>query len=135
MAHDVSESGKLGIMLVEDHPTLRGVLAFVLEHEPDMEVVAQVGSLAEAREALGGRRLDGRIDLAVVDLGLPDGNWTELIEEMRRSSPEVRVVVLSAMVGGGKSEEVLVAGADAVLDKVRSYSTIAEELRRLAGRA
>ena len=134
MAH-VSATGKLGIMLVEDHSTFRSVLAFVLEREPDFEVVAQAGSLAEAREALGGRRLDGRIDVAVVDLALPDGNGTELIEGLRRSSPGVTVVVLSAIVGGGKSEEVLVAGADAVLDKVRSYSSIAEELRCLAGRA
>ena len=73
--------------------------------------------------------------MAVVDLGLPDGNGTELIEELRGSSSGVRVVVLSAMVGGGKAEGVLVAGADAVLEKVRSYSTIAEELRRLAGQA
>ena len=100
MAH-VSASGKLGIMLVEDHSTFRGVLAFVLESEPDFEVVAEAGSLAEAREALGRRHLDGRIDLAVLDLGLPDGNGTVLIDELRRSSPGVRVVVLSAMVGAG----------------------------------
>src|SRR5215212_6812650 len=86
--------------------------------------------LAEAREALGGRRLD----VAVVDLSLPDGDGTKLTEELRRSSPGVRVVVLSATVSAGDAEEVLRAGADAVLDKVRSYSTIAEEVRRLADR-
>jgi DNA-binding NarL/FixJ family response regulator len=130
-----SATGKLGIMLVEDHCTFRGALHFVLNHEPDFEVVAQAGSLAEAREVLGRRRLDGRIDVAVVDLGLPDGNGTELIDELRRWSPGVKVVVMSAMVGGGNAEGVLVAGADAVLEKVRSYSTIAEELRRLADQA
>ncbi len=127
--------GKLGIMLVEDHSTFRGALHFVLNHEPDFEVVAQAGSLAEAREVLGRQSLDGRIDVAVVDLGLPDGNGTELIEELRRWSPGVTVVVMSAMVGGGNAEGILVAGADAVLEKVRSYSTIAEELRRLADQA
>jgi|SRR5215217_2293328 len=126
----VSASGKLNIMLVEDHSLFRDALAFVLAREPDLEVVAKAGSLAEAREALGGRRLD----VAVVDLSLPDGDGTKLTEELRRSSPGVRVVVLSATVSAGDAEEVLRAGADAVLDKVRSYSTIAEEVRRLADR-
>jgi len=97
----VSASGKLNIMLVEDHSLFRDALAFVLAREPDLEVVAKAGSLAEAREALGGRRLD----VAVVDLSLPDGDGTKLIEELRRSSPGVRVVVLSATVSAGDAEE------------------------------
>jgi DNA-binding NarL/FixJ family response regulator len=56
-------------MLVEDHITFREALAFLLSHEPDLEVVAQAGSLAQAREAL----LQGRLDVAVIDFGLPDG--------------------------------------------------------------
>jgi CheY-like chemotaxis protein len=100
MAIVVSATSKLGTMLVEDHSTFRGILAFLLEREPDFEVLAQAGSLAEAREALGRQSVDRGIDLAVVDLALPDGKGTDLIEELRRSSPGVRIVVLSAMVGG-----------------------------------
>ena len=132
MAH-LGQTEKLGIMLVEDHSAFRQVLASVLDREPDFEVVAQAGSLAEARETLGARTLDGRIDVAVVDQGLPDGDGTELIEELRRSSAGVSVVVLSATVRPEGVERVRRAGADGVLDKVRSYSTIAEELRRVAG--
>ncbi len=58
------------VLLVDDHATFREPLAFMLNREPEFEVVAQVGSLAEARRALEG------IDLAVVDLDLPDGNGT-----------------------------------------------------------
>ena len=118
---------------MEDHAIFRDLLAFVLGHEPDFEVVAKAGSLTEARAALD-ERLDGLLDVAVVDLSLPEGDGTELIGELRRSSPGVLVVVLSATIGIGHVEKVRRAGADAVLDKVRSYSTIAEELRRLAGR-
>jgi hypothetical protein len=42
-------------------------------------------------------------------------------------------MVLSATVWAEEAEEVRRAGADAVLDKVRSYMTIAEEVRRLGG--
>jgi DNA-binding NarL/FixJ family response regulator len=117
-------------MLVEDHVAFRQALAFLLGHEPDLEVVAQAGSLAQAREAL----LKEHPDVAVVDLGLPDGDGTELFGELRRSNPDIGVVVLSASVEAGHLEETLKAGADAVLDKVESPATIAYEVRRVAGR-
>jgi DNA-binding NarL/FixJ family response regulator len=117
-------------MLVEDHIAFRQALAFLLSHKPDLEVVAQAGSLAETREA----PLEGRLDVAVVDLGLPDGDGRELFAELRRSNPGVSVVVLSATIEAGHVEEVLRAGADAVLDKVEAPLIIAEEVRRLAGR-
>jgi DNA-binding NarL/FixJ family response regulator len=70
----------------------------------------------------------------VVDLGLLDGDGRELFGELRRGNPDISVVVLSATVEDGDLEEVLKAGADAVLDKVESPPTIAEEVRRVAGR-
>jgi two-component system response regulator DesR len=120
------------IMLVEDHTAFRQVLTFLLSDDPELEVVAQAGSVAEAREALEGG-LGETLDVAVVDLDLPDGDGREIIRELRRSSPGVGIMVLSATVRFEDNEEILEAGADVVLDKVRSYSTIAEEVRRLAG--
>jgi DNA-binding NarL/FixJ family response regulator len=119
-------------MLVEDHTAFRQVLTFLLSDDPELEVVAQAGSVAEAREALEGG-LGETLDVAVVDLVLPDGDGREIIRELRRSSPGVGIMVLSATVRFEDNEEILEAGADVVLDKVRSYSTIAEEVRRLAG--
>ena len=118
------------VLLVEDHAAFRGALAFLLGREPDLEVVAQAGSLAEAREVL-----DGRFDVAVVDLvALPDGDGSELIGELHRANPGVSVLVLSATIAPGHLDEVRkVAGADAVLTKVESTLIIAEEVRRLAG--
>src|SRR5829696_1028894 len=124
----------LKVMLVEDHLAFRQALAFLLADDPGLEVVAQAGSLAEAREALEGGDLDGRLEVALLDLALPDGDGRELVGELRLRSPGVRIVVLSASVWAEHEEEVLRAGADAVLDKLRSYWTIAEEVRRLAGR-
>jgi DNA-binding NarL/FixJ family response regulator len=53
----------------------------MFDREPEFEVVAQAGCLAEAREELGG------MDLAVVDLDLPDGDGAELIGELREANP------------------------------------------------
>jgi DNA-binding NarL/FixJ family response regulator len=122
-------TGTLRVMLVEDHVAFREALAFLLTHEPDLEVVAQAGSLAEAREAL----LEGSLDVAVIDLVLPDGDGSDLIGELRRRNPGVSVVVLSGSMGPGHLEEAVKAEADAVLDKVESIPTIAYEVRRLGG--
>ena len=117
----MSSTKPLRVMLVEDHIPYRQAIAFLMSLDPDLEVVAQAGSLAEAREAL-----DEHLDVAVLDLGLPDGDGSDLIGELRRSNPGVTVVVLSAAPGPGDLDQ-----ADAVLAKVESPSTIAREVRRL----
>jgi DNA-binding NarL/FixJ family response regulator len=116
------------ILLVEDHAAFRQGLAFLLGREPDLEVVAQAGSLAEARGVLG-----GEIDVTVLDLRLPDGDGTELVERLREANPDVSVVVLTAAVGPDRLAEAQEAGADAVLGKVEAPARIVGEIRRLAG--
>ena len=117
------------VMLVEHHAAFRQSLASLLSQEPDLEVVAQAGSLAQAR-----KMLDTRLDVAVLDLALPDGDGRDLIGELHRRNAGISVLVLSVMLGPSHLEEVLKAGADAVLHKVASPPKIVEEVRRLAGR-
>jgi DNA-binding NarL/FixJ family response regulator len=116
------------VMLVEDHAAFRQSLAALLSQEPDIEVVAQAGSLAQAR-----KMLDTPLDVAVLDLSLPDGDGRDLIGELRQKNAGISILLLSVMLGPGYLDEVLKAEADAVLHKVASPTTIVEEIRRLAG--
>jgi DNA-binding NarL/FixJ family response regulator len=116
------------VMLVEDHAAFRQSLASLLSREPDLEVVAQAGSLAQARQML-----DTPLDVAVLDLALPDGDGRDLIGELRQSNAGISILVLTVMLGPSHLEEVLKAGADGVLHKVASPPTIVAEVRRLAG--
>jgi DNA-binding NarL/FixJ family response regulator len=123
----------LKIMLVEDDTAFREALAFVLAKEQELEVVAQAGTLAEARQALDGG-LEGGLDVALLDLALPDGDGTELIGELRRSNPAIKVMVLSATIWPRRVEELLLqAEVDAVLDKWQAPTQIAREVRREGG--
>jgi DNA-binding NarL/FixJ family response regulator len=122
------------VMLVEDHAAFRQALVFVLKSEQGLEVVAQAGSLAEAREVLGDDGgLGGRLDVALINLILPDGEGTELVGELRRANPSIKVIVLSADLWPWRIEELLRAGVDAALDKVQSPRQIAREVRREGG--
>jgi DNA-binding NarL/FixJ family response regulator len=57
---------------------------------------------------------------AVLDLALPDGDGRDLIGELRRRHSGISILVLSVMLGPSHLDEVLKAGADAVLHKVAS---------------
>ena len=77
------------VLIVDDHASAREPLAVLLGLEPDLEVVGQAGSVAEATSVVD------RADLAIVDLGLPDGNGIEIIERFRGQFPERVVLVLT----------------------------------------
>ena len=121
----------LRLLLVEDHAAFRGALKFVLNLRPGMKVVAECGSLAECR-ALGD--LLKSIDLALLDLMLPDGDGADLVAVLRGANPEVRVLVLSASIEPGLHERMAEAGADGVLNKTTALTGIVSEVARLAGR-
>ena len=103
----------------------------MLEQQPDLEVAAQAGTCAEAREAI----LEGRFDVAVLDLAMPDGDGSMLIGESRRVNPGAKVLVLSATLELGQVDKVREIGADAVLNKMEDPQRIAEEIRCLGSGA
>jgi DNA-binding NarL/FixJ family response regulator len=82
-------------MLVEDRGDFRRGIASFLERQPDTEVIAQAGSLKEARRHIA----SVGCDVAVLDLGLPDGNGANLIGELREVCPDSAVLILSASLG------------------------------------
>jgi DNA-binding NarL/FixJ family response regulator len=113
------------VSLIEDHGSFRQALALMLDMEPDFTVVSQAGSLSEARAALVAT------DLAIVDLALPDGDGADLIAELRRANPDVKILILSATLDEANRVRVMKRGAAGVLDKLAGVDEILEELRRL----
>lgn len=113
------------VMLVEDHAAFRESLAFMFDREPGFEVVAQAGTVAEAQEKLGG------IDLAVVDLGLPDGDGTKMISPLRASNPRAMVLVLTARLDREAYARVVEAGAAGVLHKAVPFQKVVAAARSL----
>ena len=115
------------VMVVEDHADFRGLMEVLLGNQPDIKLIAQAGSLAEARDQAARFELD----VAVLDLGLPDGSGADLISDLRRASPDVRVMILSASLDLEGIEKARRAGADEILDKLTPLDEVLATVRRL----
>jgi DNA-binding NarL/FixJ family response regulator len=123
-------SEEIRIMVVDDHDTFRDPLAFMLEREPDLTVVARPRSLSEAKEVL--KSAEHEVDVAIVDLNLPDGSGTDLIKDLRGSHPRVKALVLSAMSERRYLAEAIEAGAAGIMHKSAPMSDLVEAVRSLA---
>ena len=113
------------VMLVDDHTSFRQPLAFVMEREPDLTVVAQAGSLEAARSVLKD------FDVAVVDLGLPDGQGVDLIRDLRAAHPNCVVLILTGSSDPKEYAQAIAAGAAEVVRKSAGIREIIERVRRL----
>ena len=115
------------ILLVEDHASFRQTLAFVFDREPEFEVVAQAGSLAEARKVMDGLK----VDLGVIDLALPDGEGIELIKDLREANPNFAALVLTASLDRAEHARAVESGAAGILHKSAGVDEILDATRRL----
>jgi two-component system KDP operon response regulator KdpE len=110
------------ILVVEDEATIRRFVRLSLEAE-GWEVF-EADSVQRALIEAGTRRPD----LAVLDLGLPDGDGTDFIRELRAWSA-IPVIVLSARTAEAEKVNALDAGADDYLTKPFGAAELAARVR------
>ena len=114
------------VLVVEDEPLVRARLERLLHQLGyPADALLFAGSLAEAR----GRLADAPVALALVDLGLPDGNGIELIAELRAADPALGILVISAWSTEDAILAALRAGATGYLLKERDDLEVLISLR------
>lgn len=113
------------ILIVDDHPTTREPLALLLDLQPDFTVVGQAGSVQEASAQLAD------VDVALIDLNLPDGSGIDLIRALARAHPETISVLLTASHSRAEFALAVEAGAEAVINKSARTTEIIETIQRL----
>ena len=117
------------LLLVDDHAAFRIPLALSLEREPDLTVAAQTGSLAETRAALP--QVAKLVDVALVDLHLPDGNGVEIVRDLRVVSWHGQSIVLTADTDKTHDARAIEAGAACIIGKTAQPSEIVDVIRRV----
>ena len=113
------------VLLADDHAVVRRGLRFVLDAEPDLEVVAEAGDGAEAVE----RGLDEEVDLAVLDVSMPRMTGIQAASELSRRRPELRLLMLSMHDNEQYFFEALKAGASGYVLKSAADRDLVEACR------
>ena len=116
---------KTRVLLADDHPMVRRGLRFVLDAEPDLEVVAEAGDGAEAVE-LG---MSDEVDLAVLDVSMPRLTGLQAAAELKRRRPELRTLMLSMYDSEQYFFEALKAGASGYVLKSAADRDLVEACR------
>ena len=115
------------ILFVEYHVAFRQAASYVMDQEPDLEVVAQGGSVAEGRQKMA----EGGIDAAIVDIPLPDEGAPGMVRDLHEANPSIPVLVMTALEDPAVHEEMLRAGASEVLAKDVPFREVLAAIRRL----
>ncbi len=118
----------ISILLLEDLPQIRAWLgSLVMQVFPD----AQIAEASRVHDALG---LVSAIkfDLALVDLGLPDGSGVDVVSALREQQPETQSVVVTIHDGDEHLFPALQAGAFGYILKEQPRELIIEQLQRIS---
>lgn len=101
------ETRPIRITLIDDHPLFRRGVRSLLEHEPDIEVVAESESGVVGLRILG----DKRPDIVILDVSMPDLNGIAVARQMRRLGLDTRALMLSMSEERSTVQQALAAGA------------------------
>ena len=95
------------ILLADDHALVRRGLRMILDAEPDLTVVAEA---ADGTEAVAAATAGG-VDLAILDIAMPQMTGIQAARQISRSAPDVRILILSMYDNEQYFFEALRAGA------------------------
>jgi two-component system response regulator DesR len=126
MTSDDRSSFVIRLMIAEDVHMIRGALVALLELEPDLNVVAQVGNGDEIVPTA----LEFRPDVAIIDIDLPGIDGLSAAVKLRECLPECRALILTSLSNPGALRRALAAGVDGYLLKDAPPSELAEAVRK-----
>jgi DNA-binding NarL/FixJ family response regulator len=113
------------ILVADDHALVREGVKRVLDHEPDLRVVAEATNGAEAVE----QALNEDIDLAILDISMPRKTGLQAARELSRRRPDLRTLILSMYENEQFLFEALKAGASGYVLKSGADNDIVEACR------
>ena len=121
-------TGKLRILLADDHETVRAGLRMIVNAQPDMEVVGEAGdgraAVARAQELLP--------DLVLMDVSMPHLNGLKATAKLREVCPQVKVLTLTRHTDDGYLQQLLRAGASGYVLKQSPPAELLHAIRAIA---
>jgi len=116
------------VLVVEDQIILQEFIVRLVEEIPDLELAAKTG---DGREALD-LALKLKPNVVVLDVMLPGLNGIGVLERLKASSPQVRVLGFSAFPNRHLVRQMLEAGANGLVQKSESLSVLETAINQVA---
>lgn len=115
------------LLLADDQALVRGALSALLSLEPDLEVVAEVGTGDAVLDAVRARRPD----VALLDVEMPGLDGIAAAAAIRAEFPDVRVLMVTTFGRPGYLRRALQAGASGFVVKDTPAAELADAVRRV----
>jgi DNA-binding NarL/FixJ family response regulator len=115
------------LLIADDHPIVREGLRRIAADQPGISVVAEAASANEALE----RVASTAVDVMLLDVSMPGPTFIEVLQQVRRDHPSVKVLVLSVHPEDQWAVRALRAGAAGYLTKDHSPEQLIEAIRRV----
>ncbi|MFV0489863.1 MAG: response regulator [Vibrio fluvialis] len=116
------------IALIDDHTIVRSGFAQLLNLEQDIAVAGEFDSASDAFRGL----TQTPVDVAVIDISMPDENGLSLLERLRQHDPAFKAIILSIYDSASFVKKALDAGAQGYLSKRCGPSELASAIRTVA---
>jgi DNA-binding NarL/FixJ family response regulator len=124
-----AERKKIRLLLVDDHEVVRIGLRAVLGRDPEIEIVGEAGTSAEAVSQAD--RL--KPDVVLLDIRLPDGGGVEACREILGTRTGTRVLFLTSFADDDTVLAAIVAGAGGYLLKEIGSEELIRSIKVVAG--
>lgn len=121
----VSETPRIRVLTVDDHPLLQAGMAAVIRSQADMDLVGEAASGAEGLRLFRERSPQ----VTLMDLRLPDMSGVEATARIRAESPDARIIMLTTFGGDVEVRRALDAGARSYLLKSTPLQEIVQTIR------
>lgn len=118
---------KRSLLIVDDHPFMRAGLAQLIDRQPDLRVCGEAGNPAEALSELA----KNQPDLILTDLTMPGRSGLEFIKDLRATSPDVALLVISMHDEAVYAERALRAGARGYIMKEAGGENLLAAIRQV----
>jgi DNA-binding NarL/FixJ family response regulator len=115
------------LLIADDHPIVREGLRRIAADQPGISVVAEAASADEALLKVA----NTAVDVMLLDVSMPGPTFIEVLQQVRRDHPSVKVLVLSVHPEDQWAVRALRAGAAGYLTKDHSPEQLIEAIRRV----